>query len=113
MIQDVCPDKNESKHSPIVSDCCNPWAASVITKSLGESGVASILVAWAHAHIFFLAKHLGAPQDDIPPWDREDYDSILTISFTCSPQAGCSYTSMSVGKQNFHWYGPDAPWEGK
>lgn len=40
-----------------------------------------VLVAWEHYNIQFLTAELGVPEDTIPYWDDDDYDTVYVLTF--------------------------------
>jgi hypothetical protein len=61
--------------------CCNPAAAKKMLAKLAQPGINTILVAWEHSNIVYLAKALGAPKDAELPWPGDDFDRVYTLTY--------------------------------
>jgi len=72
--------------------CCNPAAAKKMIEKLMEPGISTILVAWEHSNIAFLARALGAPEDKVVHckdangetvdcWPGSNFDMVYALTF--------------------------------
>jgi len=107
------PEKGKSVHA--VGMCCNVAAAKAIkdvlfSKTCGNKGqeqctneIRSVLVAWEHANIAFLAQALGG--DATFSWPGWQFDQVVAIYFDTNTEA---FTRMEPDlRQGFKWIGPN------
>lgn len=80
------PDPNGEPHGYGV--CCNTAAAAAILTKLREPGIDTVLVAWEHWNIPFLALALGASSllavngSLAGMWPADDYDRVFALHFS-------------------------------
>lgn len=98
--------------------CCNVAAAAAIKSTLMEDGVDSVLAAWEHTNIDYLANALGANNctypgttDPVPgcnmTWPGFQFDSIYALHF--DPDTGDFLSIDTNLLQGFDWIGPVDP----
>lgn len=112
---DTCsmPTANESVHD--YGPCCNIAAAEAIKSVLMEDDIDSILCAWEHTNIKYLANALGANNCQFPnttnhpvtgcnmTWPDE-FDKIFALYFNAS---NGDFLKIDTNlEQGFKWIGP-------
>ena len=97
--------------------CCNTHAAATIMKSLTEEpGVDTVLVAWEHWNIPFLALALGATfpiagnESIAGYWPGEDFDRVYALHFSRAGQFLRIETDLFQGLTHLRgrWLGPSS-----
>ena len=83
----------------------NAKAAKDILSTLAKKS--TILVAWEHVNIQYLAKALGVDEEQIPHWSSEDYDTVYELRYS-APDVK-SLTDFRVAKENLTAGGGPAP----
>uniref|UniRef100_A0A7S3SB14 Uncharacterized protein n=1 Tax=Emiliania huxleyi TaxID=2903 RepID=A0A7S3SB14_EMIHU len=95
---------------PMSGMCCNRAAAEAIKLKLLEPGVDTILVAWEHINIQWLALALGAPKGKVLDsecggecWPGDDYDIIYELRYV--PDVTGRVTVNTHLHQGYEWIG--------
>jgi hypothetical protein len=116
------PDPNGEPHG--FGMCCNTHAASTMKETLMRPGVDTVLVAWEHWNIPFLALALGATfptagnRSIAGFWPGEDFDRVYALHYSRGGRFLRLETDLFQGLTHLkgRWLGPSsgcgaiAPW---